>query len=80
MKKHLQELHARQYPAHMYVDVPALTKSISAVIFLVCIFSLALSFLTGFRIIHPYVSVTVGFAAAAFYLMGEMLRRLHGRK
>jgi predicted tellurium resistance membrane protein TerC len=73
-------MNKRPYPDHMYVDIATVTKSISATILFVCAFSLVISFLTQFTIINRYVSVTIGFAAIAFYLMGGMLRQSQKRK
>ena len=65
----------RPYPDHMYVDIPTITKTTSAIVLLICIFSLVVYGMTGVRIIQPLISVVVGFVSGMFYGMGEMLGR-----
>jgi hypothetical protein len=61
-----------------YVRVSAVTKSVSAFVILICIFSLVVSFSTDFSIINRFVSVIVAFMAGGFYLIGIMLDKNNG--
>jgi hypothetical protein len=62
-------------PAHLYVDVPTIAKQASRLVFLVCLFSLALSVITGVNMIHPFVSIFICLGCIPFYIMGRMLQK-----
>jgi hypothetical protein len=57
------------------VDVPSVTKTASLTVLITSIYSLITYGLTGFMIIHPFVSVILIAASIMFYLMGEMVYR-----
>jgi hypothetical protein len=63
---------ARAMPDHMYVPVPAVAKAVSAFVFITCVLSLAMSFLTGFTLIDRFFSVIFAVAAVGFFVMGQM--------
>lgn len=68
----------RAYPSNMYVDVPTVTKTISAVVFYLCVLSLLMSFVSGFSLIDRFFSILFAFFAAGFYLMACLMARRHG--
>ena len=61
-----------------YVLVSTVTKSISAFVFLICMFSLVVSLSTEFSIINRFVSVIAAFMAGGFYVIGTMLEKQNG--
>ena len=63
----------RPLPDHMYVDIATITKTASALIFLLCLFSLAIGFLTKFYVIQPFVSTVIAFSSIVFFAMGVFL-------
>jgi hypothetical protein len=50
-----------------------LTQRSSIIVFLVAMFSLITSLISGFNLIHPLFSVLTCVAAIGFYIMGRML-------
>jgi hypothetical protein len=66
---------ANTMPLHLWVDVPSVIKNASLTVFIACVFSLITYGLTGFIMIHPFVSVLLAAASSIFYWMGEMLYR-----
>lgn len=70
----------REYPDRMYVDVPTVIRTFSVTVFIICLFSLFVTVITGFSMISPLFSVMIAFFAAGFSLMGELLRRKTIRK
>jgi hypothetical protein len=63
------------YPDYLYVDVPTIVKKASALVFLVCVFSLALYFSSGVYMIHPFICLITIVGAAAFYIMGVFIEK-----
>src|SRR5262249_12270299 len=70
-----QQAAQRELLRQLYVPVSDVAKKTSAIVFLICAFSLAVSFSTGFDLIHPLFSLLGGIAAVGFYIMGKMLSR-----
>jgi hypothetical protein len=67
-------------PANLYVDVPTIAKQASRLVFLVCLFSLALSIITGVDMIHPFVSIFICLGCIPFYIMGNMLQKTYSTR
>jgi hypothetical protein len=67
------ELRKRPLPDHLYVDIPTVTSTISKLVFLVCIFSLAMSFLADVDMIHPFVAIIISIGCICFYIMSRMV-------
>ncbi len=65
-------------PDTMYVAVPVIIKTSSAIVFLICLFSLATSLIAHFNLIHPLFSLLACVAAIGFYIMGSMIS--HGQR
>lgn len=65
----------RPYPDRMYVPVPAITKAISAFVFIFSALSLFISLVTGFTVIHRLFSALFLLFSAGFYAMGRMLEK-----
>jgi hypothetical protein len=65
----------RGLETHMLVRVPQVVRSASLIVLLVCIFSLAMSLLTGFNMIHPFISIITALGAVLFLGMGALLER-----
>lgn len=63
-------------PNQLYVDVPTITKTTSRLIFLVCVFALAVWGLTGFVMIHPIIAIMTGIGSIGFYIMGSMAAKI----
>jgi hypothetical protein len=61
------------------VEISSVTRVASSLVFVTCLFSLVTYFLTGFIVIHPFLSILVATAAVVFYGMGEMMRRAVAR-
>ena len=69
----LEPLTAETRVVHPQIDLPTITKTASALVFLVCVFSLLVSVTTGFNVIHPVICVFVLTGAGIFYVMGRLL-------
>ena len=66
----------RLYPLQCtYPFRPSLSRLVLSWAPVICLLSLLIFFLTGFRMIHPLFSVFIAVAAAGFFLMGEMLHQ-----
>lgn len=65
----------KSFPEHMYVDVPTIAKTTSALVLLVCLFSLIVSWATGFNMIYPLIAAFVLIGAGVFYAMGRLLAK-----
>jgi hypothetical protein len=63
----------RPLPDHLYVDVPTVTSTISKLVFLVCMFSLAMSFLADVDMIHPFAAIIISICCICFYIMSRMV-------
>lgn len=57
--------------------VPASQVAIQAsrLVFLVCLFSLSTSLISGVHMIHPLISIIVGIGCVPFYVIGRMLKK-----
>jgi len=63
----------RPLPVHLCVDIPTVTSTISKLVFVVCMFSLAMSFLAEVDIIHPFAAIIIGIGCICFYIMSRMV-------
>lgn len=73
------KIKARQYPDHMYVTVPAVTKAVSGFVVLLCMLSLVISFATGFTLIARLFALLFAFFGSGFYLMASRLERQYSQ-
>jgi hypothetical protein len=58
-----------------YVDVADVAQSTSRVVFLVCLFSLAMWLITGFVMIQPFLAIITMIGCSGFYIMGKMAKK-----
>lgn len=65
----------RPFPAHVYVDVATITRTASALIFVVCLFSIVIGVFTGFNVVQPFAAILIGFCSSVFFVMGVVLKR-----
>ena len=72
MSQHQTE---RPLPAHMYVDLIILVTKASMLVFLICLFSLAVSAIDGFHMVHPFVAIIVMIGCLGFYSMTRFARK-----
>jgi hypothetical protein len=71
----LPRLAKQIFPAYLYVDIPTVTRQTSLLVLLICLFSLSLSWLTGFNMIYPFISLIVAIGAIIFYLIAILMGR-----
>jgi hypothetical protein len=67
----------REHPDHWYVDVVMLATKTSILVFLICLLSLAISYLANFHMIHPIVAIMIMIGSAGFYFMGRLSKKQH---
>jgi hypothetical protein len=67
----------KEFPDRMYVDVSVVAIKSSALMFLVCLFSLAVSIGTGLHMIHPFAAIMIMIGCVGFYLMGRLVKKQH---
>jgi hypothetical protein len=63
----------RPLPDHLYVDIPTVTSTMSKLVLLVCMFSLAMSFLADVDMIHPFAAIIISIGCICFYIMSRMV-------
>ena len=63
----------RALPDHLYVDIPTVTSTISKLVFLVCLFSLGMSFVANVDMIHPLAAIVIAIGCICFYIMSRMV-------
>jgi hypothetical protein len=67
----------RLLPDRRYVDVATIAIKASQLIFLVCLFSLVLSAISGVHMFHPLVATIIMIGCVGFYLMGRLVKQQH---
>jgi hypothetical protein len=63
-----------------YIKTSVVSKTASALILLICIYSLGLWFLSGLQIIHPLLAAIASAAAGIFYFMGTFIDKAKAKK